>query len=119
SIYSNVAADELMFFWSIRQSTRPYLHSFLHDALPILQGASKPVSSLSTTIRISGSSPFLNCAMIFSSYSSSEPNSASICLLNSRSEVHTSELKSQSNIVSRLLITNKLASPCGHTTHTL
>src|SRR2546427_9155616 len=80
------------FFFNDTATTEIYTLS-LHDALPIFQGSSAPPARLRD-----GSG-----TMSDSSYSSTAPKP----LQAGRSEEHTSELQSQSNIVCRLLLEKK------------
>src|SRR5688572_30862404 len=79
-----------LFFFNDTATTEIYTLS-LHDALPISTGPTP--ASTSTAVCTSASMP---CALY-----SSDPKR------NKRSEEHTSELQSQSNLVCRLLLEKK------------
>src|SRR2546430_12780624 len=92
-----VDRDCFFFFFNDTATTEIYTLS-LHDALPILRMPVTSFFSHGFEMRPAYSS---NCAYSF-------PTSALVCGKKSqRSEEHTSELQSQSNLVCRLLLEKK------------
>src|SRR2546430_13387395 len=87
-------AIALFFFFNDTATTEIYTLS-LHDALPIFASASRRVAS-------SNSVPIL-----WWPFSASARRERAASLACTRSEEHTSELQSQSNLVCRLLLEKK------------
>src|SRR2546430_8148192 len=95
----------LFFFFNDTATTEIYTLS-LHDALPIYSGSTKSTSTLSATRsrRSTALSDATGAATMTAAASRffAERTAASV-----RSEEHTSELQSQSNLVCRLLLEKK------------
>src|SRR5688572_32206554 len=93
----------VFFFFNDTATTEIYTLS-LHDALPIF--TSFRSTYVDSPAKIVGPWPAsLGCTT--NSYSSINPSSASAGASFTRSEEHTSELQSQSNLVCRLLLEKK------------
>src|SRR5688572_32548293 len=91
------------FFLSVTATTEIYTLS-LHDALPISSGtttSTRLVSSSSTTLVTSAGASALTMKVAGS------PLHGMMSMRSPRSEEHTSELQSQSNLVCRLLLEKK------------
>src|SRR2546430_13399251 len=98
------------FFLMIRRPPRSTPLS-LHDALPISKAFNNPTpSTLSAGTRL-GRVRWTVCAMLFVATSINYMDRQVIAILKptlERSEEHTSELQSQSNLVCRLLLEKKI-----------
>src|SRR2546427_12821249 len=86
------------FFFNDTATTEIYTLS-LHDALPISHGAARRMS-----YPRAGNSP---CGLIYRTTTISRYTSTEAIAGPARSEEHTSELQSQSNLVCRLLLEKK------------
>src|SRR5688572_32522082 len=108
----------VIFFFNDTATTEIYTLS-LHDALPISVGVwvSRKRKACSAKRKAGCGRPFARCALrLKATHSRSPPR---------RSEEHTSELQSQSNLVCRLLLEKKkqqqpdIAQPLGLLSHTV
>src|SRR5688572_32313954 len=94
-----------IFFFNVTATTEIYTLS-LHDALPISLRASTKASATSIVTLVTESA--INTTSVRKSGDSVDVRSASQTMPPSmRSEEHTSELQSQSNLVCRLLLEKK------------
>src|SRR2546427_2958369 len=100
-ILSRRAGPPFLFFFNDTATTEIYTLS-LHDALPI----SRP-PSLAVPNTPSGPGSCLTMGMLYAEYGLSGLMISSSFLVVVRSEEHTSELQSQSNLVCRLLLEKK------------
>src|SRR2546427_12993463 len=85
-LVSPTTRRSLFFFFNDTATTEIYTLS-LHDALPISMATADPMRNVSPTLTAPSSNP--------------------VVVKFSRSEEHTSELQSQSNLVCRLLLEKK------------
>src|SRR2546430_11632931 len=98
----------MLFFFNDTATTEIYTLS-LHDALPISKGTPSPLAGLRLLVRI-------RFQVLFHSPHRGSFRLSLTVLVHYRSEEHTSELQSQSNLVCRLLLEKKNHSPSGRGT---
>src|SRR2546427_6145637 len=93
----------MFFFFNDTATTEIYTLS-LHDALPIWRGRSNPATAFRVRLFPEPDGPDnTTCCCVHCSDTSNTKSWAAAC----RSEEHTSELQSQSNLVCRLLLEKK------------
>src|SRR2546430_10272102 len=95
----------IFFFFNDTATTEIYTLS-LHDALPILTGEPGSAAPSNVTVCSTGSRLVQRTACPAEMVMASPANFTAV-MLTSRSEEHTSELQSQSNLVCRLLLEKK------------
>src|SRR2546430_10195127 len=101
----------MLFFFNDTATTEIYTLS-LHDALPISVGC----GDITVLISASGSWTVMStCQLVASLWISKSPGRSGmpegVGIPSARSEEHTSELQSQSNLVCRLLLDKKKQKP--------